>query len=60
MEETTMKRTRKDHLWYNPAPKKSRTLLDESCLPGRDAGRLAESQEGRSLLESYCRFYTMR
>lgn len=53
-----MKRTRKDHLWYNSALKTTRAPLGGGGIPGLDAGRLAESQEGRSLLESYCRFYS--
>ncbi len=57
-----MKHTRKDHLWYNQALKKTRAIMSEGGgISGMDIERLAESQEGRSLLESYCRFYsTMR
>ena len=54
-----MKHTRKDHLWYNQALKKTRAIMSEGGgISGMDIERLAESQEGRSLLESYCRFYS--
>lgn len=47
-----MKRTKKTPLWYNPAERSRRS-------PAREDGLIdmAATQEGRALLESYCRLY---
>lgn len=51
-----MKKTKKTPLWYNPVEKDRRDdLLRRSGLTGA-----AASQEGRALLESYCRIYRLK
>lgn len=54
-----MKKTKRTGLWYNPKAKAARTVMLEggemSCL---DIEHLAQSEEGRSLLASYCRVYS--
>lgn len=54
-----MKKTKRTGLWYNPKAKTTRTAMLEggeiSCL---DIEHLAQSEEGRSLLASYCRVYS--
>lgn len=52
MEETTMKHTKKQPLWYNPVEKDARKPMQEDMIT-----RLAADREGRALLESYCRLY---
>lgn len=60
MEETTMKHT-KNTLWYNPAAKSLHSTMQEGGdAAGMEIERLLQSQQGRSLLESYCRLYSSK
>lgn len=48
-----MKKLKKSQLWYNPTDRDRRTsLLERGGLID-----IAADQEGRALLESYCRLY---
>ena len=53
MEESAMKKAKRNQLWYNPVEKDRQTgLLKNSGLID-----MAATREGRALLESYCRMY---
>lgn len=52
LEENVMKHTKKPTLWYNPVFKDTRRFP-----MGNDLLDLTADQEGRALLESYCRMY---
>ena len=53
MEESDMKRTKRNQLWYNPVEKKDQNAL----LKNSGLIDMAADREGRALLESYCRMY---
>lgn len=54
-----MKNSRKKNLWYNPKDREARAAVWEGGEAlGMNIERLAQSEEGRSLLATYCRVYT--
>jgi len=56
-----MKNLKKEKLWYNPSHPKNNSLLQLSSeTAGMDLDHLTAFQEGRSLLASYCRFYSSK
>lgn len=56
-----MKNLKKEKLWYNPSHPKNNSLLQLSSeTAGMELDHLTAFQEGRSLLASYCRFYSSK
>ena len=53
MEESDMKMTKRNQLWYNPAGRDRQNAL----LKNNGLIDMAADREGRALLESYCRMY---